>query len=110
GDVGVCLYCSNTFLALAFDGAGMADSAVAYYERSISTYEQYRRIGDALADGFFLPDAYERLGMLYEERGDREKAIYYYGLLAELWKDADPELKPRVEAARRAIAALSTDR
>jgi tetratricopeptide (TPR) repeat protein len=74
------------------------------------SFEGYRRFGDALADGFFLPDAYERLGMLYEERGDIEKAIYYYGLLAELWKDADPELQPWVEAARRAIEALSTDR
>jgi hypothetical protein len=27
----------------------------------------------------------------------------------ELWKDADPELQPRVEAARWAIEALSPD-
>ena len=37
------------------------------------------------------------------------KAINYYGKLVELWKDADPELQPRVEAARRAISALSPD-
>ncbi len=29
--------------------------------------------------------------------------------VVELWKDADPELQPRVEAARRAIRALSPD-
>ncbi len=45
----------------------------------------------------------------FEQRGNTERAIYYYGKLVELWKDADPELQPRVEAARRAIAALSPD-
>jgi DNA-binding SARP family transcriptional activator len=60
-------------------------------------------------DDVFLPRAYERLGELYEQRGDTAKAIYYYGKLVELWKDADPELQPRVEAARRAIEALSPD-
>ena len=53
---------------------------------------------------------YERLGALYEERGNTEKATYYYGKLVELWKDADPELQPRVEAARRTVSALSPDR
>ena len=53
--------------------------------------------------------SFERLGALYEERGNTERAIYYYGKLVELWKDADPELQPRVEAARRAISVLSPD-
>jgi hypothetical protein len=53
---------------------------------------------------------HERLGYLYEQRGDTAKAIYYYGKLVDLWKDADPELQPRVEAARRTIEALSPDR
>ncbi len=57
-----------------------------------------------------LPRIYERLGELYEQRGSAERAIYYYGRFVDLWEDADPELHPRVDAARRAIDALSTDR
>ena len=57
-----------------------------------------------------LPSIYERLGELYEQRGSAERAIYYYGRFVELWQDADPDLQPRVEAARRAIDALSRDR
>ncbi len=61
------------------------------------------------ADARHLAFAYERLAALYEERGEAEKAIYYYGRLVELWSEADPELQPRVSAARRAISALSPD-
>ncbi len=42
--------------------------------------------------------------------GISKKATYHYGKLVELWKDADPELQPRVEAARRTVSALSRDR
>lgn len=34
----------------------------------------------------------------------------YYGKLIEHWNDADAELQPRVDAAQRAIGALSPDR
>ncbi len=57
-----------------------------------------------------LPSVYERLGELYEQRGSAERAILSYGRFVELWQDADPELQPRVEVARRAIQALSSDR
>jgi hypothetical protein len=61
------------------------------------------------SDAFELGPTYERLAALHEESGNTAKAIYYYGKLVELWKDADPELRPRVEAARRAIEALAPD-
>ncbi len=53
--------------------------------------------------------AYLRLGEIYDRQGDRHRAAEYYGKFVELWKDADPELQPRVEAARRAIEAVSGD-
>lgn len=37
-------------------------------------------------------------------------AVLYYGKLVDLWKDADPELQPRDEAARSAIQSLTPDR
>jgi len=35
-----------------------------------------------------------RLGELYEQKGNREEALEDYGKLAELWKDAHPDLQP----------------
>ena len=47
---------------------------------------------------------------IYGRLGDLDQARYHYGRFVDLWKDADPEMQPRVEAARRALEALSTDR
>jgi tetratricopeptide (TPR) repeat protein len=102
----LCPFCWLPSLARAYDLAGAADSAVAIYERYLMESSFFRLYYDA----HYLGPTYERLGDLYEQRGDTAKAIHYYGKLIELWKDADPELQPRVEAARRAIEALSTDR
>jgi tetratricopeptide (TPR) repeat protein len=91
-------------MARAYDLAGEADSALAIYERYVMHPSLFR----PYTDSFDLSPTYERLAAMYEQRGDTAKAIYYYGKLVELWKDADPELQPRVEAARRAIEALSS--
>jgi tetratricopeptide (TPR) repeat protein len=101
-----CTVCALPFLAMAYDLAGQPDSVVAINERYLETPWLWR-VG---TDSYSRALAYERLGQLYEERGDTQKAIHYYGRLLELWKDADPELQPRVESAQRAIAALSPDR
>ncbi|UCC73646.1 MAG: hypothetical protein JSV86_03520 [Gemmatimonadota bacterium] len=50
-----------------------------------------------------------RMAEIYEQLGDREKAVHHYGRFITFWRDADPELRPRVDAARRAIEALSPD-
>ncbi len=101
-----CIVCALPNLAMAYDLAGERDSVIAINERYLETPWLWR-IG---TDSFSLALAYERLGQLYEERGETQKAMYYYGKLLELWKDADPELQPRLESAQRAIAALSPDR
>jgi tetratricopeptide (TPR) repeat protein len=101
----LCPFCWLPSLARAYDLAGQPDAAVAAYERYVMEPSFFRMGSDA----FELGPTYERLAALHEGRGDTAKAIYYYGKLAELWKDADPELQPRVEAARRAIEALSPD-
>ncbi len=91
------------FLARAFDQAGQPDSAIAYFEHYVTTPVLYRAYGDHL----HLPYAYERLGQLYQEQGEPEAAIYWHQKFVDLWEDADPELQPRVEAARESIAALT---
>ncbi len=100
-----CGHCALAGLGYAYEEAGLADSAIAAYERYANTPWPFRYYWDAQ----YLAFVYERLGTLYEERDDRQKATYYYGKLVELWQDADRELQPRVEAARRAIVALSPD-
>jgi hypothetical protein len=46
------------------------------------------------------------LGGIYTDLGEFEKSsqAYEYALLA--WADADPEMRPRIEAARQALARL----
>jgi len=46
---------------------------------------------------------------IYERLDDTENAAVHYGRFIELWSDCDPELQPWVEAARRALEALSPD-
>jgi DNA-binding SARP family transcriptional activator/Tfp pilus assembly protein PilF len=103
GVAGVCPMNALGPLGRAYELAGQADSAIAVYERYLIT----PFIKRSFWDSFSLALTYERLGALYEQQGDRPKAIHYYGKLVELWNDADPELQPRVEAARRAIESLS---
>jgi tetratricopeptide (TPR) repeat protein len=93
-------------LGRAYDMAEQPDSAIANYERYVNAQSFWAIFPHA----YQLAPAYERLGALYEQQGDVRKAIYYYGKLVELWENADPELQPRVDAARRAMAALSGDR
>lgn len=102
-----CSICALGAIGYAYDLAQEPDSAIANYEQFLATPWLPGRL---LLDGIFRAYTYERLGALYEKRGDIEKAIYYYGRFVDLWETADPELQPRVEAARRAIDALSTDR
>lgn len=104
-DEGDCPVCDLPVLAMAYDSAGQPDSVLAVYERFVTTPFPSR----SFTDSFFLAGAYERLGELYEARGNHEQARYYYGKLVDLWEDADPVLQPRVESARRAIRTLSTD-
>jgi DNA-binding SARP family transcriptional activator len=89
-------------LALAYDRAAQPDSAIAVYERYLGTPDLERLFRDAFSRG----PALERLGQLYEARGEPAKAAERYAEFVELWRDADPELQPRVAEARRRLAAL----
>lgn len=92
-------------LAWTYDRLGMADSARVSYHR----YLDAPCSGSLNAGAFHLARAYERLRQLNEERGELEEAARFYALFIDLWKDADPELQPRVEAARRALGRLTTE-
>ena len=101
--MGLCAICGVAELALALDRAGQADSAIVAYERFVALPAPVRAVGP---DDAFLALSLERLGQLYDERGDWEKAAEYYARFVELWKEADPELQPRVQAAQQRLEEI----
>jgi tetratricopeptide (TPR) repeat protein len=98
-----CAYCYEPELALAFERAGMVDSARAHLQHWADVGEN---IWEAGVYFHWPPIAYFRLGELYQQKGDTAHATEFYGKFAELWKNADPELQPRVKEAKRRIAEL----
>jgi len=93
-------------LGMQFEAAGMPDSAIAAYETYVENDEPIRIYWDRL----FLPRSLERLGRLYDEKGDLENAAVYYARFVELWEDADPVLQPRVESARARLEEILRER
>lgn len=91
-------------LGRVYDAAGRADSAIAHYERWAGALGSFRPQNADLE----LAAVLERLGDLHA-RANREKAVEYYSRFIELWKAADPELQPRVDAARMAVASMGLD-
>jgi tetratricopeptide (TPR) repeat protein len=87
---------------LALDHLQLADSTIAAGERFLSsTY--YSRLQD---DALFLAGIRQRLGELYEARGDLPRALEHYTAFVDLWKDADPELQPRVRDVRARVERI----
>jgi len=58
-------------------------------------------------NGYYLAPVPFRLGELYGSAHDTAHATEYYGRFVDLWKGADPELRPRVTEARKRIEQLS---
>jgi cytochrome c-type biogenesis protein CcmH/NrfG len=48
------------------------------------------------------------LGKIYEQQGQKAKAIEHYEKFLNLWKDADPGF-PEVEDAKKRLAAMGSD-
>ena len=101
-DTGPCVACALPVLGLAYDLAGNADSTVAIFERYVASVSTHR----VFLDASFLAGIHKRLGELYDARRDPERAAEHYERFVELWKDADPELRPQVEEARRRLIEL----
>jgi tetratricopeptide (TPR) repeat protein len=112
GDVGFdgapsseCSFCLAYNLARVHDAAGAADSAIANYERYLATPHWFK--AQLTGDPPKLASIHERLGQLHEAKGDAAKAAAHYHAFIELWKNADPELQPRVAAAKKRLAELN---
>jgi tetratricopeptide (TPR) repeat protein len=103
---GVCSACAEPQLALAFERAGMSDSALARLQHWADGGEN---LWEAGIYWHWAPIAYFKLGELYEAKGQRDKAVDYYGRFTNLWSEADPEFQPRVQEARQRIKDLTSE-
>ncbi len=109
-ECGICIFAN---LGRAFDAARQSDSAIAMYSRYLSTPYTERLDVPLFAefaepvDPIFRAGIHRRLGELYEAKGDTAKAVAQYRAFVDLWKNADPELQPRVAEAKRRLAQLT---
>jgi tetratricopeptide (TPR) repeat protein/tRNA A-37 threonylcarbamoyl transferase component Bud32 len=104
GPASECTICSDAPLGMAYEMAGLPDSAIAVYEHYLNT-PQWGRHSRGM-DGTWLAFTLRRLGALYDTRGDAEQATRYYTRFLTLWKDADADLQPRVAEVKRRLDAL----
>lgn len=100
-----CAICRSIPLALAFEAAGEPDSAIAAYRHFVETPFLWRIWHDEQG----LAYALERLAELHEEAGDLDGAARYATDLLDLWRDADPELRPRLDAAEAVLARAAAE-
>jgi tetratricopeptide (TPR) repeat protein len=94
-----CPICALPDLARSYEVAGKPDSAIATYERYLTTPWQRRYETDDVELGF----AMKRLGELYQQQNDRVKAAAQYKALLQLWRGADAELEPLLADVRRRL-------
>jgi tetratricopeptide (TPR) repeat protein len=105
GPVHQCTPCLPLQLSRAFDAANQPDSVIVQLERYLSTPMSSKH--QEGLDATVAPGAHERLGQLYEAKGQNDKAAEHYRRFIDLWKNADPELQPRVAAAKARLAKLA---
>jgi serine/threonine protein kinase/predicted Zn-dependent protease len=89
-------------LALAYYRSGDVDKAREEYERITSLTAGRLHLGDIYAKSFY------KLGKIYEQQGNKSKAIEHYEKFLDLWKDADPGIA-EVEDAKKRLAAMGSD-
>ena len=82
---------------------------LAQLERYEEALRWYETLGKRAMGPMYLAPSHLRQAEIYERLGEREKAVHHHARFIELWQDADPELQPQVEAARRALARLTRE-
>jgi tetratricopeptide (TPR) repeat protein len=104
GALDICGGCTMaSALGNVYDLANNPDSAIAMYTRYVESPATRNIANDAI----FLAGTHKRLGELWEAKGDVRKAAHHYAKFVELWKNADPELQPRVREVRQRLERLS---
>jgi eukaryotic-like serine/threonine-protein kinase len=102
-----CPVCLLPEIARAYDLGGNTDSALVLFRQFADKLYTVYPNSDMSTAGQFTGGVYKRLGELYEAKGDRENAARFYTKFVDLWKNADPELQPKVAEVRKRLARLS---
>jgi len=103
GPNGSCAVCLLDDVAWTWDQAGVADSAIHYFELYLRT----PYLGKQNFDASQKPLMLKRLGELYESKGNVAKAAENYREFIRLWERADPPLQPKVAEVRRKLSRLA---
>jgi tetratricopeptide (TPR) repeat protein len=105
GPVDECATCVPLALIDVFATANWPDSALTAYAEYQRTPEGGRaRKGPDRDLGAARTEA---LAKIFDAKGDTVHAVQHYREFVELWKNADPELQPRVVAARQRLQQLT---
>ncbi|UCE21534.1 MAG: tetratricopeptide repeat protein [Candidatus Aminicenantes bacterium] len=86
-------------LALTYFRAGDLKKAREQYEKIPNLTNGRRDYGDIYVKAFYM------LGKIFEQQGERAKAIEHYEKFLDLWKDADPGIT-EVEDAKKMLAGF----
>ena len=96
---------THYYIGRMYDDMGRPDLAARAYEAGLESRHPTR--WNMLYE---TPWSLRRLAEYYDQVGNVAKATAYYARFIELWRDADPELQPQVEAAQRRLDQLLPDR
>jgi eukaryotic-like serine/threonine-protein kinase len=103
GPASSCNACLYADLARAYDRANMPDSTIAALEQTLTLL--WRVPFSSLTP--LLGPFEKRLGELFENRNELDKAHRHYSRFVELWQSADPELQPRVAEVRDRLRRIT---
>jgi tetratricopeptide (TPR) repeat protein/tRNA A-37 threonylcarbamoyl transferase component Bud32 len=112
-----CATCGLLPLGRAYERLGQPGQAIAALEHYLNTPHTgsgHVRASIKLSRSTFemialLGDTYERLAALHEQQGNVDQARQYLSKVVELWEGGDPEVQPRVAAARGRLEALAAE-
>ncbi len=91
-----------------FSGPLRFELATALTQRNESRSEGLRRLRFGVGPASeYRALTYLALAQVFEEDGDDSGAIEAYSQFVRLWENADPQLQPAVESARRALRRLA---
>jgi hypothetical protein len=103
GPDGNCVICVLDDIGLAWYRAGVADSAIYYWERYLGT-PMFGRQG---IDAMWRPMIVKQLAEAYEAKGDVPNAARRYREFISLWERADPKLQEQVADAKFKLRRLA---
>lgn len=111
GGLSPCSPCSLIWAGYAYEALDRPEEAIGAYEAVLRSTDLPRT--GLTGPPFVMTGAYhdatihEQLAALYDRLGNPTKAAQHYQKVVEIWAEADPELRPRVEAARRRLVTLA---